>query len=75
MSKKNEIVVSTSWKTKTILGGALAGALVGIIAAWLLTRRATRQRREAALTPAEGAQLGFLIFGLLRAIAGLGDKK
>jgi gas vesicle protein len=75
MSKKNEIVVSTSSKARTILGGALIGASVGIIAAFLLTRRATRQHRETTITPAEGAQLGFLVLSLLRAIAGLGNKK
>ena len=75
MSKKNEMVVSNSWKTQTLMGGALIGAGAGILAAYLLTRRATRQHRESALTPMEGIELGVLVVGLLRAIASLGDKK
>ena len=75
MSKRNQIVVRSSWKTRTILGGALIGAGAGIIAAYLLTRRADKQGRESAVTPGEGVQLGMLVFGLLRTIASLGEGK
>lgn len=73
MSKRNQIVVRNSWKTRTLLGGALIGACAGIVAAYLLTRRADKQGREVAVTPGEGVQLGMLLFGLLRTIASLGD--
>jgi len=75
MSKKNQIVVRNSWKTRTILGGALIGAGAGVIAAYLLTRRADSEGRETAISPGEGVQLGMLVFGLLRTIASLGDGK
>jgi gas vesicle protein len=58
---------------RIILGGALIGAVTGLIAALLLTRRAERNERETAITTGEGLKLGILIFGLLRAIASLGD--
>lgn len=58
---------------RIILGGALIGAVTGLIAALLLTRRAERNDRETAITTGEGLKLGVLIFGLLRAIASLGD--
>jgi hypothetical protein len=70
---ENEIEVSKAWKNRTILGGALVGAFAGLIAAYLLTRRAEREEREAPITPSEGIKLGLLIFGLLRTIASLGD--
>jgi len=60
-------------KTRVILGGALTGAIIGLIAAILLTRRAEKNDRETALTTGEGLKLGVLVFGLLRAIASLGD--
>jgi gas vesicle protein len=60
-------------KSKTILLGALIGALTGLIAAMLLTRRAEREERSTAITAGEGLKLGVLVFGLLRAIAALGD--
>jgi gas vesicle protein len=60
-------------KSRVILGGALIGAITGLIAAVLLTRRAERSDRETAITTGEGMKLGVLVFGLLRAIASLGD--
>jgi gas vesicle protein len=60
-------------KSRIILGGALTGAVIGLIAAILLTRRAEKNDRETALTTGEGLKLGVLVFGLLRAIASLGD--
>jgi gas vesicle protein len=60
-------------KNRIILSGALIGAIMGLIAAILLTRRAQKNDRETALTTGEGLKLGVLLFGLLRAIASLGD--
>ena len=60
-------------KNRVILGGALLGALIGIVAALLITRRAEKNERETAITTGEGIKIGALIFGLLRAIASLGD--
>ena len=60
-------------KSSTILFGALIGAVTGIAAATLLTRRAEKNERETALTTGEGLKLGLLVIGLLRAIASLGD--
>jgi gas vesicle protein len=60
-------------KNKIIFFGALIGAVTGLLAAILLTRRAETTERETAITSGEGLKLGVLIFGLLRAIASLGD--
>jgi gas vesicle protein len=60
-------------KTRVIVGGALLGAVTGLVAAMLLTRRAEKNERETAITPGEGLKLGVLVFGLLRAIASLND--
>jgi hypothetical protein len=57
----------------TLLTGALIGAFTGLVAAMLLQRRAEKYQQETALTTGEGLKLGVLIFGLLRAIASLGD--
>lgn len=60
-------------KSKTLLMGALVGAFTGLLAAMLLQRRAEKDERETAITTGEGLKLGVLVFGLLRAIASLGD--
>lgn len=62
-------------KSSTILFGALIGAVTGLVAAILLTRRAEKTQRETAITTGEGLKLGVLVLGLLRAIASLGDDK
>ncbi|MBL8091958.1 MAG: hypothetical protein KF758_02900 [Anaerolineales bacterium] len=60
-------------RSRTIFGGVIIGAVVGLIAAMLLNRRAERNDRETAITTGEGLKLGVLLFGLLRAIASLND--
>jgi hypothetical protein len=59
--------------TRVLLGGAIIGAVTGLIAAMLLNRRAEKNESETAITTGEGIKLGVLVFGLLRAIASLGD--
>ena len=61
-------------RSRVIFAGALIGAVTGLIAAVLLTRRAERNDRETAITAGDGLKLGMLVFGLLRAIASLGDE-
>ena len=62
-------------KGKTLFLGALIGAVTGLVAAMLLSRRAEREEKSTAITAGEGLKLGVLVFGLLRAIASLGDDK
>jgi len=62
-------------KSRVIIAGALIGAVTGLIAAMLLTRRADRNESETAITAGEGLKLGVLVVGLLRAIASLGDDE
>ena len=61
-------------KNRTLIFGALVGAVTGLIAATLLNRRAKEKgENESALTTGEGVKIGALVFGLLRAISSLGD--
>ncbi|MDL1910405.1 hypothetical protein FBQ81_06875 [Chloroflexi bacterium CFX6] len=62
-------------KNKTLLFGAIIGAATGLIAASLLNRRAEKAGTEMAITAGDGMKLGMLVFGLLRAIASLGEEK
>jgi hypothetical protein len=60
-------------QNKNLFVGALIGAITGLVAASLLNRRAQKDERETAITSGEGLKIGVLVFGLLRAIASLGD--
>jgi len=62
-------------RNRTLLLGALVGAMTGLVAAMLLNRRAEQEGTELALTTGDGMKLGVMIIGLLRAIASLGEEK
>jgi len=62
-----------SGELKTLLIGGAIGALVGVGAAFLLTKRAAQKGRSLAITPVKGVQLGVLLAGLLRSILSLGE--
>ena len=62
-----------TWKIKTLLIGAALGALTGLGAAYLLTKRAEQTGQHLAITPGKGVKLGVLIAGLLRSILSLGE--
>jgi hypothetical protein len=62
-----------TWKYKALFIGGSIGALVGLGAAFLLTKRAEQKGRSLAVTPIKGVQLGVLLAGLLRSILSLGE--
>jgi DMSO reductase anchor subunit len=62
-----------TWKFKTLLVGGAIGALVGVGAAFLLTKRAEQKGQKLSITPGKGVQLGVMLAGLLRSILSLGE--
>lgn len=62
-----------SWKVQTLVIGAVLGALTGLGAAFLLTKRAEQKGNRVSITPGKGVRLGVLIAGLLRSILSLGE--
>ena len=62
-----------SWRFKTLIIGGTIGALVGVGAAYLLTKRAEQKGQPWAITPVKGVQLGVMLAGLLRSILTLGE--
>jgi phage protein U len=61
-------------QTRILLIGALAGAATGLVAAMMLQRRAERAGTDITLSTGEGIQLGMMVLGLIRAVAGLADS-
>ena len=64
-----------SWKVKTLLIGGVIGALTGLGAAYLLTRRAEQKGEHLSMTSGQGLKLGVLVAGLLRSIMSIGEDK
>lgn len=67
----------TTWRQRTLLAGAVLGALTGLGMAYLLVQRAEEQGGEIRLSSAEKIRLGLSVLGLLRQVADLAesDKK
>ena len=65
--------VDDTWKVRTLLIGAALGALTGLGAAFLLTKRAEQKGTRLTITPGKGVQLGVMLAGLLRSILTLGE--
>lgn len=61
-------------QNRILVFGALIGALTGLVAALMLQRRAERTGSEITLSTGEGIQLGMMVLGLIRAVAGLADR-
>jgi len=62
-----------TWKSQTIIAGAVIGALAGIGAAYLLVKRAEDRGEQPQLSAREGVSLGLMVLGLLRQVSQLGD--
>ncbi len=60
-------------KTKTIVLGALIGALTGAGAAYVLLQNAEKEGKDLNLTAGKGMKLGMLLLGTLRQIAQMDD--
>ena len=69
-----EVQADNSWKIKTLVFGALIGALTGLGAAFLLTRRAEQTGKPLAITTGKGVKLGVLLAGFFRSILSLGEE-
>jgi hypothetical protein len=80
MMEENIQSTGMNWKTKLMLFGAVAGALVGAGAAYLYVRSVEAEQGSAALAPrpvkpVAAVSVGLTVLGLLRQIAGLGMEE
>ena len=64
-----------NWKGRVLLIGGVAGALTGVVAAYLLVRRAEEKGVEPKLEAGEGIRLGLLLLGLLRQVSVLTESE
>jgi hypothetical protein len=62
----------SNWKSKTLIVGALIGAVSGLGAAYMLIQRAERRGAVPKLGAGEGLKIGLWVLGLLRQVGELG---
>lgn len=67
---------NNNWKTKTLLLSAIVGLLVGIGTGYLLTRTAEENGGQPPkITTGDAIKASLGIFGVVRGIVALGDRK
>lgn len=63
-----------TWRARALIAGGVAGALVGVTAAYVFVRAAERHNPEAKgvdIQPAEAVAIGLAVLTLMRQIAQL----
>ena len=68
-----EAEVVDNQKVVTLAIGGIIGALIGIVAAYLLWKNAEKSDGEIQVSASEGISLSLLVMGLLRQVAKIGD--
>ncbi len=64
----------TSWKTKVLIAGVIAGALTGLGTAYLYIKKTEELSERPRLTSGEGVKIGLGVVGLLKMITDLGHR-
>ena len=65
-----------NWQAKVLVTGGVVGAAIGLVTSWLLIRTSREVRGgPPAITTGDAIKVGVTIFGLVRAIAALGDRQ
>ena len=67
------VETSENWKMRTLLIGAVLGALTGLGAAYMLVQRAEKEETDPRLSAGEGVKIGLMLLGVLRQVAQLGE--
>lgn len=70
-----EAEMNENWKSKTLMVGALVGALVGLGTAYLLARTAEESGSgPPQITTSDAVKIGVGVIGIVRGIASLGNR-
>jgi hypothetical protein len=60
------------WKSKAYLTGGILGCLIGILAAFLMVRKAEQQNSQPRLDAGDGVKVGLGVLTLLKLIVDTG---
>lgn len=63
-----------SWKTKTMVIGAVVGLVAGLAGAYILVQRAEKLQNQPQLSAGDGVKLGLGLLGVLRLVSDMGQK-
>lgn len=63
-----------SWKTKTLIIGAILGALAGAVAAYIFAQKSDQMEEHPHLTAGDGVKVGLGVLAVLRQIADMSGR-
>lgn len=64
-----------TWRTKTLLFGALFGVLAGLAGAYIVIQRSESNNVLPEVTAGDGVKIGLGILGVLRLVADIADRE
>lgn len=73
MNKEKNITKVQDARPKVLIIGAVAGAVIGLGAAYLYLQRAEIDNRPPEFTTSDGVKVGLMVLGLLKSIADIGS--
>jgi hypothetical protein len=64
-----------NWKITTLVIGGTIGLLVGLLAAYIIVRRAEEEETQPQVTAMDGLKIGAGVVGLMRISSDIGAKR
>ena len=64
-----------NWKAKTLIIGAIFGALTGLVAAYVLIQKAEQEETHPKITAGDGVKVGLGLLGVMRLLTDSSSKK
>jgi len=64
-----------TWRNKTLLIGAFAGLLTGLLGAYIVIQRSEQNNVLPNVTAGDGVKVGLGLLGVLRLVADIADRE
>ncbi len=66
--------MNNNWQTKTMIIGAVIGAITGVIGAYILVQASEKAGNRPQLSAGDGVKVGLGLMAVLRLLADLGSR-